>query len=164
MTNYDNDDERPSWREIDKKRDRSAHVDHKEKGTAERPGAGRWDTGRQKQALEKLLKGDKGTIEHDKLHNRIHKSYGMSTFLTAVKNYIETYGPPDDMSTLLLLLDSKDESIMELTMIKLKTIYGGLSVREKEDVRRKLSILALTDRSIDIRETASEILEDLKTD
>jgi hypothetical protein len=81
-----------------------------------------------------------------------------------VKNYIEAYGPPDDMSTLLLLLDSKDESIMELTMIKLKTIYEGLSAREKEDVRRKLSILALTDRSIDIRETASEILEDLKTD
>jgi hypothetical protein len=163
MTDYD-DDEKPSWREIDKKRDRSSHVEHKEKKTAEKPGAGRWDTGRHKQALERLFKGDKGTIEHDKAHNKIHKSYGTSTFLTAAKNYVENYGPPDDMSTLLLLLDSKDESIIGLSMTKLKTIYGGLAPREKEDVRRKLSILSLTDRSIDIREMASEVLEDLKAD
>ena len=163
MSNYD-DEERPSWREIDKRRDRSSHVEHKEKRAAEKPGADRWNTGRHKQALEKLFKGDKGTIEHDKLHSKMHKSYGTPTFLTAAKNYVEKYGPPDDMSTLLLLLDSRDESIMELSMTTLKTIYIGLSPREKEDVRRKLSILALTDRSIDIRETASEILEDLKTD
>jgi hypothetical protein len=160
MTDYD-DGDRPSWRDIDKKRDRSSHVAHNEKKVTERPGADRWETGRRKQALEKLFKGEKGTVEHDKLYNKIHKSYGSSTFLQTVKTYVEKYGPPDDMSTLLLVLDSKDGPMMDLAMNRLKGIYEGLSSREKEDVRRKISIVALTDRSIDIKEMASELLEEL---
>ncbi|MCX7668415.1 MAG: hypothetical protein N2Z84_05745, partial [Atribacterota bacterium] len=48
-----------------------------------------------------LLKGEKGTLEHDKLLNKIHSSYGTSSFITHIKKYIEKYGLPDDVSTLL---------------------------------------------------------------
>jgi hypothetical protein len=160
-TAYDND-ERPSWRDIDKKRDRSSHTGSDENIKASKPGANRWNTGRHKQALAMLFKGDKGTIEHTKMYTKVHKSYGTSSFLLSVQAYIEKFGPPDDMSTLLLFLDSKDGSVITLALEKLQQIYDDLTIREKEDVRRKISILALTDRSVDLRETASEILDDLK--
>lgn len=163
MDDYDND-ERPSWREIDKRRDRSSHVgQERQEKDKQKPGADRWNTGRHKKALEMLFKGDKGTIEHEKLFKKIHKSYGSPTFVDAVREYVEKYGPPDDVSTMLLVLDTKDAPLMLLTMEKFPQVYGGASKREKEDIRRKLSILSLTDRSPDIKERASEIGEQLKS-
>jgi len=162
MGDYD-DDERPSWREIDKRRDRSSHVKKDEKQQRDAGPANRWNTARHKQALEKLFMGEKGTLEHEKLYNKIHKSYGSSTFLPTVQKYVEMYGAPDDASTLILLLDTKDVPIMMLTMEKLREVHKGASPREKEDIRRKLSILALTDRSGDVKEKASEMVEELKS-
>ena len=163
MGDYD-DDERPSWREIDKKRDRSSHV-RQEKGEKKgdaRPGAGRYDQGRYKEALERLFQGKKGTIEHEKLYNKIHKSYGSSTFLSNVQKYIQQYGLPDDISTLILILDTKNAEIMLATIDKLKEALTGATDRQKEDARRKLSIIAMTDRSSDVKERAREIAEELK--
>ena len=162
MGDYD-DDERPSWREIDKRRDRSSHVKKEEKQRKESGTTDRWNTGRHKKALEKLFMGEKGTVEHEKLYNKIHKSYGSQTFLPTVQKYIDQYGTPDDTSTLLLLLDTKDVPIILLTMEKLQAIYRTVSAREKEDIRRKLSILALTDKSADVKEKASETIEGFKS-
>lgn len=160
MGDYD-DDERPSWREIDKKRDRSSHVSQEKREKKEAP-KDRWNVGRHKKALDQLFKGDKGTIDHEKLHSKVHKTYGTSTFLPTVEKYLDKYGPPDDTSTLLLFLDSKDVDVMLVTMEKLKAVYPGASPREKEDMRRKLSIVALTDRSQDLREAAENALESIK--
>ena len=158
---YDND-ERPSWRDIDKKRDRSSHVSG-EKQERKAPAADRWNTGRHKKALERLFLGDKGTLEHEKLYKKVHKSYGAPAFPKAVREYVEKYGPPDDVSTLLLSLDTRDVPLMLLVMEKLEQVYAKASNREKEDIRRKLSILSLTDRSPEIKERASEIAETIKS-
>jgi hypothetical protein len=158
---YDND-ERPSWRDIDKKRERSSHVsrDRQEKT---RPGADRWDTGRYKKALEKLFLGDKGTIEHGQLYNKMHKSYGSPAFLRAAQEYIAKYGPPDDTSTLLLLLDAKNQEIIIMAIDKLQKVFDGVSPREKDDIRRKLSIVSLTDKSVVVREIAADVADALKS-
>lgn len=159
----DYDDERPSWREIDKRRDGSSHVRTEKQEKSTREGSDRWNTGRRKDALERLFKGEKGTVEYEKLYNKIHKAYGTSAFLPAIQKYVASYGLPDDVSTLLLVLDAKDTKIMMLAMEKLQQVYGGVSAREKEDIRRKLSIVALTERSIDVKEKAFEIGEDIKS-
>ncbi len=159
---YD-DDNRPSWRDIDKKRDGSSHVTKEHHEENKRPGADRWDTGRYKKALDQLFKGEKGTIEAEKLHKKIHKSYGSPSFADNARKYIDKYGPPDDVSTLLLVLDSKDVPLMLLVMQALQIVHAKATDREKEDIRRKLSILALTDRSAEVKESASEILEEIKS-
>ena len=162
MGDYD-DDERPSWREIDKRRDRSSHVGGQEKKEKKDPLQDRWKAGRQKEALDRLFLGEKGTPEHDKLYNNIHKLYGTDRFLVAVQRYIDRFGPPDDVSTLLLLLDSKEVAIILLAIDKLRDIYPKVTQREREDTRRKLSIVALTAKSGDIKERASELADELKT-
>ncbi len=164
MSDYD-DDERPSWRDIDKRRDRSAHVrqEKKERPGGGRPGAGRYEQGRYKEALEKLFQGKKGTLEYQKLYNKIHKSYGSSTFLAHVQRFIQAYGLPEDVSTLLLILDTKDSATMLTAIDKLKEVFAGATAREKEDIRRKLSIIGMTDKSGDVRERAREVAEELKS-
>lgn len=160
MGDYD-DDERPSWREIDKRRDRSSHVSGQKKEKKETL-QDRWNTGRQREALDRLFMGEKGTPEHDKLYNNIHKAYGTNRFPGAVQRYIDKFGPPDDVSTLLLLLGSKDSGLILLAIEKLQEICPKITQREKEDARRKLSMLALTDKSIDVKERAAEVADELK--
>lgn len=157
MSDYD---ERPDWREIDRLKDKSRHYGRaSEKGQAkERLNADRWNTGRRKEALDRLFKGEKGTPEHDKFFNKIHKSYGTGSFLSHVKAYIEKYGLPDDVSTLLIILDAGDKVYAIDSMDKLKYIFNELTNRQKEDVKIKLSIIKMTNRSAEIREKAEEVL------
>lgn len=158
----DYDDERPNWRELDRKKDRSGFYGRQEKGEkgAKKEGPkNRWQAGRVKDALDRLFLGEKGTPEHDKLFNKLHSSYGSTTFLKHVKAYLEKYGLPDDSPTLLLLLDSKDEGIVTGTIEKLSGLYNTLQARQQEDVRRKLSILAMADKSKEVRGKAGEVLE-----
>lgn len=160
MGDYD-DDERPSWREIDKKRDRSSHVSGPKKEKKE-TGQDRWNTGRQREALDRLFLGEKGTPEHEKLYNNIHKTYGTNRFLGAVQKYLDKFGTPNDVSTLLLFLGSKDAGLTLLAIDKLHDIGPTITQREKEDARRKLSMLALTEKSGDVKERAAEVADELK--
>lgn len=160
MSDYD---DRPDWREIDRRKDKSRHYGRtEEKGQArQKPDASRWETGRRKEALDRLFKGEKGTLEHDRLFNKIHKSYGTGSFLANVKAYVDKYGMPDDAPTLMLILDSGDKGLIIRAIDKLREIFDKLTDREKDDVKRKLSIIKMTDRSPDVREKAEEALEGL---
>ncbi len=153
-------DERPDWREIDRRKDSSRQYGRQESdGCKKETLKDRWNTARRKEALDNLFMGEKGTIEHKKLFNKIHKAYGSASFLANVKKYIEKYGIPTDLSTLMLILDSREEQIVLSTIDKIRTIYSELSPRQKDDVRRKLSIMKLTDKSIEIRIKAEDILQ-----
>jgi hypothetical protein len=158
----DYEDERPDWRELDRRRDRSSQYGRQEKEYKKELPKDRWNVARRKEALDKLFMGEKGTIEHDKLFNKMHKSYGAASFLVNVRKYIEKYGTPDDISTLLLILDTKDKDVIFGALGKIGEVFQGLSSRQREDARRKLSILRLTDRSAEVRERADEVLETLE--
>lgn len=163
MSEYD--DERPDWREIDRKRDRSKIFGKQEKGgpSKDKP-KDRYKTGKWEKALNKLFMGKKGTVEYEKAFNKIHKSYGTNRFLGSVTTFIEEYGLPDDVSTLLLIIDTKDKNIILPVLEKLKEIYVDLLPRQKEDVKRKLSILKLTDKASEVKEKSAEVLEKLMVD
>jgi hypothetical protein len=158
MTDYD---ERPSWREIDKKRDRSSHAGRVEKKERIEGPEDRWKAGRMKDALDRLFQGEKGTVEHDKLFHKMNGAYGSPRFLPTVEKYMAKYGLPDDVSTLILILDVTEDSIVLASMEKLVALLKGLSPRQQEDIRRKLSILALTARSPEVKARAEEALEGL---
>jgi hypothetical protein len=161
MGDYEND--RPDWRELDRRRDKSKLYGRiEEKGEKKERPKDRYQAGRVKEALDRLFMGKKGTIEHEKLYNKIHSNYGSNRFVTTVTKYIEQYGVPDDPSTLLLILDTKDQGIITMGIEKLKEIYGGLTKRQQEDIRRKLSILAMTDKSKEVRGIAGEALEGIR--
>lgn len=164
MSDYD--DERPNWREIDRNKDRSGFYGRQEKkekreGDVKEGPRDRWQTGKVKEAIDRIFMGKKGTIEHDKLFKKLHQSYGMGTFLKHVMAYIEKYGLPDDIPTLLLLLDTKDKSISLDAIGKLQEIYATLPQQQKDDALRKLSIVAMTGKSREVRLKAEEVMGEL---
>lgn len=163
MGNYD-DDERPDWRELDRRRDRSTFYGRQEKGAGKKKEApkDRWQQGRVKDALDRLFKGDKGTPEHDKLYARLHNAYGSEAFLKQAEKYMAKFGLPDDVATLILFIDIKDVNICTATLDKLREIYSTLPPRQQEDVKRKISIAVMGHRIKEVRVRASEIMEELE--
>jgi len=162
----DYDDDRPNWREIDRNKDKSGFYGRQEKkerreGEVKEGPKDRWQTGKVKEAIDRIFMGKKGTMEHDKLFKKLHQSYGMGTFLKHVMAYIEKYGLPDDTPTLLLLLDTKDKSISLDAIGKLQEIYATLPQQQKDDALRKLSIVAMTGKSREVRLKAEEVMGEL---
>lgn len=157
------DDERPDWRELDRRRDRSTFYGRQEKGAGKKKEApkDRWQQGRVKDALDRLFKGEKGTPEHDKLYARLHNAYGSEAFVKQADKYVAKYGLPDDAATLILFLDLKDIDICNAALDKLLAIFNDLQPRQKEDARRKISITAMGHRIKEVRVKAGEIMEEL---
>lgn len=164
MSDYD--DNRPNWREIDRNKDKSGFYGRQEKKERKEGGAkegpkDRWQEGKIKEAIDRIFMGKKGTIEHDKLFKKLHQSYGMGTFLKHVMAYMEQYGLPDDAPTLLLLLDTKDQSLSLNAIEKLQEIYSTLPEQHKDAALRKLSIVAMTGKSREVRLKAEEVMGEL---
>ena len=159
MSDYD--DDRPDWREIDRKREKSRFYGRQEKkseeGVPRDVPKDRYQSGRVKEALDRLFMGKKGTIEHDRAFKKVHQSYGSEVFLKNVTKYIEKFGLPDDAPTLLVMLDTGDQAVTLNVMEKISGIYGWFSQREKDDVLRKFSIMAMSGKSKEIRMRAEDL-------
>ena len=105
--------------------------------------------------------GKKGSDKHKADHNAIYQSHGTSRFAPTVATYIDEYGLPDDWSTLSLLLDYHDSSVVRHVIDALKGQYETKNAVEKQGFRSKLEILAMTTRDEDFKEFVEGVLVDL---
>ncbi|OAG28340.1 hypothetical protein [Thermodesulfatator autotrophicus] len=159
---FDDERERPTWREIDKMRDRSPHTRHRKDETAlESALKDKWMKERYLKEVEKLFAGKKGTPEHDKALSRIHKSYGTNRFNKAVRDYVKEYGLPEDWGTLILLLDHRDVEIVCGAMKALKELYPAKGPVEKQGFLSKMRVLSMTAKSEKVQEEAMALLDEL---
>ncbi len=160
---YDDEKERPSWREIDKMRDRSPHTRRRRDETStERALKNKWLKERYLKEVEKLFAGKKGSKEHDKALQKIHKAYGTNRFNKAVRDYVKEYGLPEDWGTLILLLDHKDAEIVCEALRALKGLYPEKGRLEQQGFVSKLRVLSLTSKSEKVQEEAMALLEELQ--
>lgn len=153
--------EKPSWRDIDRKRDRSRHVSRDEQSRSEKSLQSTWAKDKYLKEVDKLFQGKKGSKEHKAALNAIHNNYGTSKFASSVKKYLEKYGIPDDWSTLMLLLDYKDEEVLVQVIEALKEIAAGRSRVERQGFKDKLEILAITASSSTIISLAEKVSREL---
>ena len=107
MMSYDDREDRPSWSEIDKRRDRSSHVGREKSEPRQKPSArDEWIKKQYKKEIEKLFKGAREETEEQKKAGKdIANSYGSHKFTGVVRNYVKQFGLPGDWSTLILMLD-----------------------------------------------------------
>ncbi len=163
MVRYHDEDERDqiSWREIDRRRDRSPHAPKEPPKERERPRKSDWLKKRYRKEVEKLFMGKKGSKKHQKALDDLDRLHGTDQFDEAVRNYLEEYGLPEDWSTLSLLLDYSDpEKVSEILRV-MKNLYEERTPVEKQGFKAKLDILAMTANDSDLREVAEEILRSL---
>jgi hypothetical protein len=153
--------EKPSWRDIDRKRDRSSHVSRDEHSRSEKSLRSTWAKEQYLKEVDKLFQGGKGSKEHKAARNAIHNSYGTSKFASSVKKYLKKYGIPDDWSTLMLLLDYKDDEVLVQVIETLKEIAPERSPVERQGFKDKLEILAITASSSSIISLADKLSREL---
>ncbi|MBM4309432.1 MAG: hypothetical protein FJ119_00575 [Deltaproteobacteria bacterium] len=158
---HDDYDEKPSWRDIDRQRDKSSHTGRDTDAQRPKSPKKEWAQKMYLKEIENLFKGKKATPEHAVALNEIHLRAGTKKFNTAVKKYVKEYGLPDDWSTLFLLLDYKDVKIVRQSVEKLVRIMDEEPLNKKEGLKSKLSIMAMTAEDDDVREIAQEHLEGL---
>lgn len=161
MSTYnDEEKEKLSWRDIDKRKDESKHVS-RERPYHKKSKLSRWALKQHLKEAEKLFMGKKGTEEYKRALNEIHKRHGTPKFNPVVKSFVKEYGLPDTWDTLFLLLDYKEPDIVTEVMSKLKGHYRERSLNEMQGFRAKLEIIAMTNKKEVLRTTAQKILEEL---
>jgi hypothetical protein len=153
--------EKPSWRDIDRKRDRSRHVSRDEQSSSEKSLRSTWAKEQYLKEVDKLFQGKKGNKEHKTALNAIHNHYGTSKFASSVRKYLKKYGIPDDWSTLMLLLDYKDDEVLVQVIDALKDIAPERSRVERQGFKDKLEILAITASSSTIISLAEKVSREL---
>ena len=163
MTDFDDGEERPSWSEIDKLKDKSKHVSRDKSEFRKRPSAKEeWAKKQYLKEIEKLFSGEKEeTKDQKKAREDISRHYGSAKFKSSVERYIKKYGFPNDWGTLILMLDHKDPKMVMKTLNALRGIMNESSTAEQEGFKSKVKILAMTAEDDELRELAEEIIEGL---
>jgi len=156
----DEERERPSWREIDQRRDGSRH---REKAPPPMPKAQAELI--RKQALaqaEALFKGKRVRPEYQTDLKKLEASHGSKKFAVLAKKFLEEYGLPEEWGALTRFLDYDDPATgVEV----LRAMAGQVKRRsrvEKQGFRGRLQVLALTSPHPAIRRVAEEILEEFE--
>ena len=161
MVRYQDEDERDkiSWREVDRRKDRSPYAPKEEPKERERSRRSEWVMKKYRKEADKLFMGKKGTKKHQKALDDMDRYHGTDQFDTVVKAYLDQYGLPEDWNTLSLLLDYSDnEKVLEV-LTAMKNLYEARTPMEKQGFRAKVDILAMTASNGDLRDFAEEILK-----
>jgi hypothetical protein len=157
----DDEREKPSWREIDRRKDRPY-------APKEPPQEGRrpshrtdWMRKQYRKEADKLFLGKKGTKEYQKALEAMENRHGTDQFDATVKAFLEEYGLPDDWSILSLLLDYSDSDQVIQTLRVMRDLYPKKKLVEQQGFKAKLQILEMTARDSDLRDLVEEILKGL---
>ncbi|MFP3870567.1 MAG: hypothetical protein ACLFVT_06785 [Syntrophobacteria bacterium] len=152
-----NERERPSWREIDRRRDRSRHVGRGKSTRTEQSLCSTWAKKQYLKAVDRLFQGKRGSEACEELRKAVHRSYGTARFAAAVKKYLREYGLPEDWGTLMLLLDYGEDQVRVEAIESLKRLAPERKAVERQALKDKLEILTLTatgGRTVSLAEAA----------
>src|SRR4030066_1477044 len=133
-----NEREKLSWREIDRRKDRSPYAPKEAPKDQERSRRSEWVMKKYRKEADKLFMGKKRTKKHQKARDDIDRYHGTDQFETAAKTYLDQYGLPDDWSTLSLLLDYSDpEKVLE-ALNAMRSLYEKKNPGGKKSFKAKL--------------------------
>jgi hypothetical protein len=157
----DDERERPSWREIDQRRDGSRHRGE----TARKPKVPKtqaeWV---RKQALaqaEALFKGKRGRPEYQTALRQLEACHGTKKFPACAKKFLEEYGLPEEWGALNRLLDYPEPGAVAQVLGAMAARRENRSRVELQGFKGRLQVLALTSPYEEVRRRAEEILAEL---
>ncbi|RUM89068.1 MAG: hypothetical protein DSZ24_02180 [Thermodesulfatator sp.] len=159
------DRRRPSWREIDRRRDRSGYARVREKVEKEGPDKAlersRWLKEKYLKEVEKLFSGKKASPEQEKALKKLKNAYGTKRFTRVAREYVEAYGLPEEWNLLLLLLEAQDEDLVCRTLEFLKEQAAEKSPLERQGFLAKVRSLTLISENPRVKGCAEKILAEM---
>lgn len=164
MADFNDMEDKPSWSERDKRKDRSQHVSRDKPEFSRKPSVKQeWAKKQYLKDIEKLFSGKKEETEEQKnARKNLSYLYGSSKFNNLVVDYVKKYGLPNDWGTLILILDHRDKKIVMKTLTTLREMIDESSTAEREGFKSKVKILAMTAEDSALQELAEEIVEELE--
>ncbi len=127
-----------SWREIDRLRDKGGFARIRQKREKEQP-QNPEEKRRYLKALNELFKS-KEEKEKEEAEKNLFKAYNTSRFKREVKSFIEKYGVPEKIDTLLMCLETKDKEIVKKCLKKLEELSSCFDEKEKEKIKSRLKV------------------------
>ena len=156
----DDERERPSWREIDQRRDGSSH---RVKAPPPVPKAQAESIRTQALAqAEALFKGKRSRPEYQTDLKKLEAGHGTKKFPALAKKFLEEYGLPEEWGALTRLLDY-DDPIAAVAVLRAMAGQADRRTRvEKQGFKGRLQVLALTSPHLEIRREAEDILAEIE--
>jgi hypothetical protein len=156
----DDERERPDWREIDRRRDRSRHGSKESK----QPGGRKQQEKIRQEALkqaEALFAGKQQRPEYKKALAKLEDLRASAQFMAALEKFFEDFGLPEDWRGLMLFLDYPGPGVVAEALQRLAELAPARSMTELQGLKGKLRTLSLTSRFLEIKEQATVMLEEL---
>jgi hypothetical protein len=153
----DDDRDRPSWREIDKMREKPRERRGPRKP---RPSQVQAEWAR-KQALaqaEALFKGKRARPEYQADLKKLEAHHGTKKFAATAKKFLEEYGLTEEWGALTRLLDYPDPGVVVEVLRAMARMFPARTRVEQQGFKGRLKVLALTSPQPEVRREAEEIL------
>jgi hypothetical protein len=153
----DQDRERPSWREIDARRDRQGSQPKPKERRLPKKQA-EWVRKMALQQAEALFKGKRGRPEYQAALKELEAAHGTKKFPAAAKKFLQEYGLPEEWGVLNLLLDFPEAEVIAQVLHAMVALVTSRSLVEQQGFKGRLQVLALTNTDATVRQEAEEIL------
>ena len=160
---WDREDERerPSWRQIDQRRDRPGR--HKPATPRRLPKKqAEWVRKLALRQAEALFQGKRGRPEYQAALKELEEAHGTKKFPSAAQKFLAEYGLPQEWGSLNLLLDYPEAAVVVEVLTTMAAQLEERSRVEQKGFEGRLKILSLTSREEEVRRRAEELLSDLK--
>lgn len=157
-SNDDDDRERLSWREIDRRRDKSRHGRQETKTTEGRRREEKIRQDALKQ-VEALFAGKQQRPEYKKALAALEDLRATPEFNAVAEKFILQHGLPEEWHGLMLFLDYADPGVVVAALGRLQDLAPSRSVLELQGLKGKLRTLSLTSRYPEVKERAADMLQ-----
>jgi hypothetical protein len=152
--------DRPSWREVDRLRDRSRHGRQEPKPPASQKQQEKIRQEALKQA-EALFAGKQQRPEYKKALAKLEDQRATPQFLASAENFLHDHGLPEEWRGLMLFLDYPDSAVVAEALQRLQRLASSQSMTELQGLKGKLRTLSLTSRFLEVKEQAAAMLEEV---
>ncbi|MBW1918203.1 MAG: hypothetical protein JRI57_09340 [Deltaproteobacteria bacterium] len=159
---WDNDErERPNWRDIDRRKDRSRHATPQRQPRRGRKAEAEWIRIQALKKAEALFAGKRGRPEYQKALRSLEAHRGTPKFEATAKKFLAEYGMPEDWSTLMLFLDYSDPEVVKEVLNCLQAQVRSRSRVEQQGLQGKLRTMSLTTKNLELKLAAEAIIAEI---
>jgi len=151
----DRDRDKVSFSEQDKRRRQKA-AGAPNRGQSSR--RARWASETYKRKVDEQLFGNKRDAARLRMEERLRGAQGSPAFLRTYREYVRDYGMPQDIQTLILLLDLDDERESLKVLQQLETTAQSSTPEQKSLLRGRLRNLEMSASSDAVADAAVYLL------
>jgi len=152
-------DDRPSWRDIDRKRDSSRHTDQNKPANGQTRSSDRYYKAALEKAMKKRLEDVFADPKRDGLAKQIREAETGAERKEAAQKYLDEYDLPHDFETLLSLAEVKDDAIFARVMPALAEQWAEQPSSRRKVARQTLQMRLMRVRDKDARGIAQELIK-----